>query len=277
MKSNIVKKIISYILLFLLIISFTTSIIISVMKFTILNKQYIISAIKENNYYTKTYNNIMDKFKDNTIQSGLEEKVLDGIITENQVEKDTLIIIDSIYENTETKVDTEIVKTGLIEKINKIVKENNKKVSSEEQEAINIYVNTIEKIYKDGILYKQEYIDVVKTIITKTINYLPIIVGSGILISLVLIVVIVVINKKVSIKYFSSALISSGILLLVPKVIESIHINTHNILLFNINFSAVVISMVESLLMNLLVCGIISSSIGLLINIFNTEKVKEGK
>ena len=258
-----VKKIISFVLLFLLIISFTLSIIISILYFTIFNESYIVSVIEDNSYYSKTYNNIIEKFKDNTIQSGLDESVLEGIITEKKVEEDTKNIIKNIYENTETKVDTEITKTRLKEKIDQIIKNNNKKVTNEEQESINIYLNTIEKIYEDGILYKQNYIEMVQSVFSKIIKICPIIMVVSFGITLILAIIIVIINKKESIEYYSVLFISSGILLVIPKLIEAIHINMHNILLFNLNFSKVVINVVENAVDSFMVCGIICIVLGL--------------
>ena len=275
MKNDIIKKILSFVLLFLLIVSFTISVLTIVMESTILNKRYVTRVIEENNYYSKTYNSIMEKFKDNTIQSGLEESILEGIITEEQVKQDTLIMIDNIYENSETKVDKEIVKTRLKEKINKIIEENRKRVSLEEQEAINIYVNTIENIYEDGILYKQEYIDNARTIMLKAEKYTPIVIGIGIVSSLAIIIVMGIINRIDSLKFFSSTLISSGILLCVPKIMESLHINSHNILLFNMNFSTVIINIVERTFMSSVICGIVIIVVGLLINVFNIENKKD--
>ena len=95
-----VKKIISYILVFLLIITLLTSIITTILKQTILKEKYILKLLSKNDYYSKTYNEIVEKFKDNTIQTGLTEEVLEEIISQDKVYNDINSLIEYIYNNT---------------------------------------------------------------------------------------------------------------------------------------------------------------------------------
>ena len=140
-----VKKIISYIIIVVLIILLFASNTITILSQTILNEKFVLGLLEKNDYYAQVYSQILEAFKDNTVQSGLEESILDGIMTEEQVKNDTKSFLDYLYNGTELTIDTEGVKTRLQEKINEVIRENNKRVNSDEQTAINTCISNIEQ------------------------------------------------------------------------------------------------------------------------------------
>lgn len=271
------KKLISYMLVFILIILLTSSILCTIMTSTILNEKFTLKILDKNEYYSKIYNEIMQNFKNNTIQSGLEDSVLNGIISEEQVKKDVTELINSIYENKQIKIDTESVKTKLQQNINAVIAENNKKVSKDEQEEIDAYVNTIANIYKEGILYADEYIPEIQNIVAKLKGIME--KGKPILyiVTIIVAIIILALNRKESIKYFSITATSTGLLLIITKIMEVITMKTQNILILNQAFSKIVVNIIEEIMTKFLVFGIVFLIIGIAVNLVDSIKLNSSR
>lgn len=273
--SKMAKKIISYALVLILIVLLATSVLCTILSSTILNEKFALNILDQNEYYSKIYNEIMQNFKNNTIQSGLEESILDGTISEEQVKSDVVGLINSIYENKQIKVDAENVKNKLQENINAVIAENNKRVSKDEQEEIDIYVNTIGNIYKDGILYADDYIPGIQNAIAKIKGMIE--KGKIILyiVAIVILIITIVLNKIESIKYISITAISTGLLLTAIKVIEIVTMKTQNILILNQAFSKIVINVIEEIISKCLLYGVVLIVVGMLLNIISSFKLNK--
>ncbi len=247
------KKIASYIITFLFIVLLMVSILLTVLSQTILKEKYMLKVLEKNNYYAETYQDILETFKNNTIQSGLEDTVLDGIMTEEQVEAEVKSLVAYIYNGTEMKIDTEGVKTRLQQNIDAVVAQNNKKVTEEEKGAIATYVNTIGKIYGDGIAFAQGYISEIHNVIEKVQGIMQTAKIVAYIITIVVAMVLFVINKKESLKYLSIACISTGLLCIIIKIVEVSTMKVQNILILTKAFSNVLIHTIQSIMLNLLI------------------------
>lgn len=267
-----IKKIISYLLTFVLIVLLVVSVAITIVSKTILSEKYILGVLDKNNYYTEMYHEILESFKDNTIQSGLDETILDGVMTEEQVKKDIQSLIHYLYTGTKMSIDTEGVKTRLQEKINQVIQENNKKVNSSEQQEIDIYVNTIANIYSDGIAYAEKYIPTIQSVLSKIQNTLTRVQMIPYVAIIVVAILLLAINKKESLKYFSIASISTGILFIILKIIESSTMRIQNILILNKAFSNVLINAIQNIMFIFLFVGIIFSIIGIILSLIANKK-----
>lgn len=248
-----VKKMTSYSIVLILIILLAISTSITILSQTILKEEFIEGLLNKNNYYSKIYNEIIEIFKNNTIQSGLEENVLDGIITEEKVENDVKLLIKNIYGKEETSINIEMVKAKLEENINQKIKENNKKVNQEEQKNIDAYVKTITDIYSNGIIYAKQYIPKIQNIISNIQKNLVKIEVITYAVSILLIIILFIMNKEESLNYLSIASISTGMLLIMPKILVSLSLKIENILLFNKAFSNVVIDGIENIMLRFLI------------------------
>ena len=271
------KKIISYVLAFIIIILLTSSVLCTIISNALLNEKFVLEVLEKNEYYSKIYNEIMQNFKNNTIQSGLEENVLDGIISEEQVKKDIIALIGSIYENKDIKINTETVKTKLQQNINEVIAENNKKVSKDEQEEIDIYINTIANIYKDGIVYEDEYIHKVSNVVAKLYGLIKKVKIILYIATIVIAIIVIILNKIESIKFFSISTTAIGILLIITKIIEIITMKTQNILILNQAFSKIVINIIEVIMSKFLIYGIVFLIVGMLLNIASNVKFHSKK
>ena len=206
------------------------------------------------------------------MQSGLEEEVLEGIITQDQVKEDIKSVINYIYKGEELSINTQSVKAKLEENINKEIEKNDKKVNAEEKNAINIYVSTITNIYGNGIALSESNIKDLHEIFAKIQNIINKIKPIVYIVTIVFIVVILVMNKKLSLYYLSIALIATGILLIVPKGFETIAINANNVLLLNQVLSSALIQIVENVLLKLVIWGIVFCIAGVGMEILESRK-----
>lgn len=248
-----IKKVVSYILTLILIILLTSSIALVIFSTTVLNENFIINMLNKEEYYSKTYSQIMERFRDNTIQSGLEDDVLDEIISEEQIKKDVKSLVRYIYSGTKLSIDTENVKTKLKENIDKTIEENNKKLTKNEQEAVNIYVSTIANIYDEQIALSDKYIPDVQNVVMKLKEMVDKIKVIIYIATLAVAIIVVIINREKSFKYLFITGIATGILLIIPKIIETAAIQTNNIVVFNQTLSSALINIVELVMFRFLV------------------------
>lgn len=267
-----VKKIISYLLTFVLIILLVASVAITIVSQTILSEKYILGILNKNNYYAEIYHEILEKFKDNTVQSGLDETILDGIMTEEQVKKDIQSLIHYLYTGAEMSIDTEGVKTRLQAKIDEVVQQNNKQVNASEKQAINTYVRTIANIYSDGIAYAEKYIPTIQKALSNIQTILAKVQIIPYIATIVTIMILIVMNKKQSLKYFSIACISTGILFIVLKIVEGSTMRIQNILILNKAFSNVLINTIQNIMLAFLLVGIVFCIIGIILSFIANKK-----
>ena len=271
-----VKKILTYIIVFLTILLVTASTMLIVFSTTLLNKNYILSTLEKEDYYNKTYSSIIEKCKDNTIQSGLEDSVLDGIITKEELENDIKSFVEYIYTGKEYTINKDLVKTRLEENINKVIEENNKRVDKSEQEAIDIYVKTIADIYEDGSIFSKEYSSGLQQGFEKVQNIINKVKVIVYIVTAVLIIFVIIMNRKNSIRSLSTTFIASGIVLIIPKIIETIGLELQNVVILNQVLSKTVINTVEDVLTKFIIFGIVFIVLGIASTIIGV-KIEENK
>ena len=269
------KKIVTYILVFILIITLIASISLTILNQTILKKEFVLNLLEKNEYYSKMYADIHDTFINNTVQTGLDESILDGIITEEQVKKDVNSFIYYLYEAGEMSIDSEGVKTRLEENINKEIEKNGKNLIQNEQEAINRYVSKIVEIYEDGITYAKSYAKTISNVVQKVQKVSNIAQTAGYVATFAIALILIVINKLKALKYISVSVMSSGLLLIIPKIIETSAMEIHNILILNKAFSEVLINAIETVISSFMITGIVLFVIGLVFSIIYAKADKE--
>ena len=92
------KTIINYLLSIILAIMFIVLIIVNLVSSTILNEKYILNELEKSDYYSKILELANSNFEKYIYQSGLDEKVLVGIVSKEKIKKDTEIIIENIND-----------------------------------------------------------------------------------------------------------------------------------------------------------------------------------
>ncbi len=259
---------------FIVVISMCIFMILSILSSTILNKQYVIKALEQSNYYEKTYYAIQDEFKNYIMQSGLEESVLENLYDKQKLKKDINQVIDGIYENKTIHISTQEMKQTLDNRINKILEKNNRRPEEEEKRSIQNFENTIIEVYVDNITYEKDYVEQIGAVYHKMMPIIQKAQIALVIVIIVLIATIMLINKNLreNIKMIGIAVLSSGILAIFLKLLLANKID--NLLILNRNFSQSLIYIVNQIISTFFVTGIAMTMIGLIAIILGSYNKK---
>ena len=141
------KTVIKYIITIILALSMIAYFFIQLASSTILSEQYILSKLEETDYYNKIYECVESNFENYIHQSGLEETVLENIVSKEKVRKDTNIIISNLYDGLEQKIDTQEIRDNLNKNIKETLGEQN--ITKTQQSSIDTFVDHICSEYTD--------------------------------------------------------------------------------------------------------------------------------
>lgn len=261
------KRFISYIVCILLVIAITLASLLYIFSNTVLNENYILETLENNNYYEKTYDNIKAGFSQYIMQSGLEENVVDNLYTNEQVKQDVNTIISNVYSNKNQKIDTIKIKANLESNIEKYLENKKITLNTSQRKSVDKFVDTIEKTYVDEISYSS-YLDKIGNKvyrinqIIKKVN--PIIYGA----ILALVVLIIIINIKqiyLGINYIGIAILASGLINIISKIYINKKVNISKILLINEDISSIIINILNKILYYIQNWGLIMIGVGLII------------
>lgn len=184
------KTVIKYIIIIILALSMIAYFFIQLASSTILSEQYILSKLEETDYYNKIYESVKSNFENYIHQSGLEETVLENIVSKEKVRKDTKIIISNLYDELEQKIDTQEIRDNLNNNIKETLGEQN--ITKTQQSSIDTFVDHICNEYTDTMSHfsyeKQinQYYQKAMQYINLAKKILLIIIGLAILLLLVL-------------------------------------------------------------------------------------------
>lgn len=175
------KTVIKYIITIILSLSMIAYFFIQLASSTILSEQYILSKLEETDYYNKIYESVKSNFENYIHQSGLEETVLENIVSKEKVRKDTKIIISNLYDELEQKIDTQEIRDNLNNNIKETLGEQN--ITKTQQSSIDTFVDHICNEYTDTMshfsyekqinqYYKKamQYINLAKKVLLITIG-----------------------------------------------------------------------------------------------------------
>ena len=239
------KKILNFIFVLVIALSFTFIGVKSVVFKTIFNKEYVLEQMENNNFYSETYKLVESGFEIYTGQSGLDEEVIKNICTEDKIKNDINIILSNIYEGTNEKIDTSEISNNLNSNIDK----ENVRTSSNSK-AIDEFVEHICQSYKDTIIstsyentINEKYSKITQKI-TKVQNILII----AIIIS---IIGVIALNVKDILKllfWTESAVLSSAVMQLAITTVIKSKVNIDGIKIFNDAFSNIVVTIIKDIL-----------------------------
>ena len=260
------KRIIQYIIATILALAILALIIINMLSSTILSQEYILSKLQEQNYYDKIYEEAESNFENYIHQSGLDEEVLEGIVTKEKIQKDTKIIINNIYNGMDEKIDTEEIRNNLSEKINSSL---DGKISSSQQKSIDTFVDTICKEYETTISHTN-YEKKINSIIKKADKYIDL-AGKVLLItigiSVILLILLTIKRIYRIVARIGTTLIIDGLLFILAEKYINSRIKIDTIMLLNKGISDVLQSILNEILLNILKTGSIMLGIGILLTI----------
>ena len=257
------KQFIRYVLSALLTISSIIFILVSIISSTILNEKYVLNKLEETNYYSNIYETVKSNFENYIYQSGLDEKVLDNIVSQEKVKEDTKSIISHIYNGLEEQIDAETIKQNLNKNIENSLKNIN--LSSTQKSAIETFVNTVTDEYTDTILHFgfekdiysvyhniSKYVELAKKIMLVSIA--------------VCLIILVLITLKRIYRIFNFAAISSiatGVFLVIVRMVIDSKINVGAISILNDAISLTLRNIATEILQNLMIYGCILIAVGI--------------
>lgn len=278
---KIISKIIQYILVLIIAITIIAIVAIKIATSTILSKEYTLKKLEETQYYSKIYQEVVENFEKYIYQSGLDEEVIRGIITEEKVEEDVKTIISNIYDGTDKKIDVTEINTNLTNKIEETI--STKKLGTAQVEAIETFKNKISEEYIQTMTHT-EYEQNINKIYIKVLKYVELAKKAiliTILVSIVLILIICHKNIFKGIAEIGISITSSGIFYTIVQVFINKKINIETITILNGAISDLLRTILKNIVQTLLNYGIILLITGVILiligNLVNSKKFNEEK
>lgn len=156
---RVIAKLIKFVIAICLIALISLVIVLVVAQNTILNKQYIIENLENSNYYNNVYSISKSNFQKYIYQSGLPIEVLDDIISVEQIEKDTIQIVSTIYEGGVSPNSSEELKSKLFENIDESLETDFDKLDEATKENIEQFIELLATEYSKTIMDYGEVLD----------------------------------------------------------------------------------------------------------------------
>lgn len=261
---KVVKTILRYIITTILALSIVALVLINIFSSTVFNESYILSKLEEEDYYSKIYDMAEDNFEKYINQSGLEENVLEGIITKEKVEKDSKIILDNIFNGTNEEIDTKEIE----DKLNNNIKESlGGGIASSQQKAIDTFVSTTCKEYKDTISHTN-YENKINTYYNKIVKYTNIANKILLIVSGISIVLLIVLNLRRIYRitaYLGVGFTISGLICIITNNFITSKVNIQGITILNDTVSIVLRNILTDIMNKILGYGSILLAAGIIL------------
>lgn len=271
---NILVKILKYVLTIVLSIILLAIILMNILFSTIFSEKYVINKIEESNYYNNIYEEVKKNFENYVEPSGLEGDIMEGICSEEQVKKDSQIILGNLYEGTQKEIDTQDLRNKLDQNIRNNL--SNKKITDSLENAIQSYEDQICKEYTNTIShteYEQEIYNFFKEAKEKRATLKITLYVAGIVtMALILLLNIKKLHRAISLAGIAG--LSSGFFGLIANSIINKKVNIANIKVLNDSVSTVLQYILKGILESfatnckeILVLGIILILLGAILEI----------
>ena len=255
-----IKKVISYILSILLVILLFAIILLVNLNFTLLNKSNVKAHISKTNYSEGIYNIIIDSCNNYIMQSGFDESILNDVIKKEDVEKNVDSIIDSMFDKSDINIETNEIRENLNSSIEKFIQDNNYALNEDNKKSIEEFEKTIEETYRKNILYSQDIVKEIGKYLAMATRIIKIAIIALAIVSLILLLIILKLNNPA----IGIVMLATGILLIFIKCYSGINIAVNNILILNKPFSDFIVSLINQIMQNMFIVGIVLTVIGLI-------------
>ncbi len=273
--------IIRYILIILLTVVIIAFVVLHIATSTILSKEYTLTKLEETGYYNGIYQEVENNFRNYIDQSGLEEEVMNNVITEDKVKKDVNIIIDNIYDGKNEEIDVTEIETNLNNNIEEYVA--GKTGLKTNSVAIKTYIDKICEQYKTTMTHT-EYEQQIHNGYAKILQYTSL-ANKVLLISmLVLVIIIFAICHSRIFKGISSigvSILSSGILFVAINIFVNAKVKIDTITLLNSSVSNSLRAVINDIMGTISTYGYIMLGVGISLiilgNLIDSMKSREGE
>lgn len=264
MKRNL-KKVARFIMEFILAISIIAFVLIHIISSTILQKTYVLSSFNKVDYYNRIYELVESNFAKYIQQSGLKEDILKDIITKEKIKEDTKKIIVNIYDGFFEEVTT----TEISEKLKKNINDSldNRDLSDEEEESIDVFIEQICNEYKESISYMQ-FENQINQGYKKIIKYVNLSNKIAVSVMGVSAIILVLLNLRRFYRIgtnYGIAILAAGIFLIICNIYITSNLDIKYLTIFNDPISDIVRNVVGDIFANILKDGIILTILGVVL------------
>lgn len=259
---NLFKIIFNYILVLIISIALIIYSLMNIFGKTIFSKDYVLAKLEESNYYTSLVAYVNDSFENYIHQSGLDADVLNDIVTESKIKEDTDIILSNIYDGTSKEISTDEIREKLISNISDSI--DGRSFTKTEKKAINSFADTICSTYKDALSHTK-YEQKIHSLYEEALNYKTLankICLIATAISAILMIIFNLKEKHIILEKFGIAVLATGLCLAVLYVYITTKINISGITILSDMISKVVVSIISSILKDILQTGFYLGMIG---------------
>lgn len=268
------RLLLSYVMKFIQSISFFLLSLSLILILTVFNEDYVLDLLNNHNYYQELYSNTLEEVSYYLEQSGLNEAVLNNVISVKSLKKEIITTIDNLYTNQKITVNTEEFQNNLTTNINNYIKDNNIRVDN--KDTVNILTKKLVNIYEEEVSYNNAF-EKVRPIFNKTYKLTKIVLYLSIIMSIITYLInrYVFKDRNIIASLFTNFVILGGLVLYTKYTID-----INNIFFYNTSVSNILMEFINSVLKCMLVTGIISFFLGLFI-VFTTtgtfKKLRQNK
>ncbi len=264
-----IKKILRFIITLLLTVSIIIYILINLISSTILNETYILSKLDENKYYDEIYELVESNFENYIHQSGLDEEVIENIVTKEKVKEDTKKIIINIYDGLNEEISIEEIKQNLNNNIEKSMED--RSLTEQERQSIDTFVEKICEEYKTTILHTS-YEGKINSMYKQVNKYAKIGKKASLITAGLSVIILILLSLKriyKSVSLIGTSLLSIGVLSIILKIYVNTKIKVQHILILNDAISNIIRNISEEILGKIMVFGCTSLVIGIVLIIIS--------
>lgn len=246
-------------------------VLLIIFKLTVFNKSYLLKTLDENNYYNELTKEIQKDMEYNLLSSGLDKTILNDLVIKNEVKSDVMNLVDSIYSGNTFELNTKNITEKLNNNIDKYLKKNN--IMIVDKNSLNSYTEKITDVYKKEVsLYG--YFNNYTNKFAKINNFILVVIP---ILTLIFLLNLVLINKKLKGKYAGVTILSSGLVLLFIKEYIMKKIDYQNLLVISEAFSKTLKKLLMDIDNYILITSIALIILGIILNIINAYRKKKSK
>lgn len=150
-KKRQIKKIISYVLSFILSLCIAALLFLVGIKIGVFNSSIITSQLNKTNYYSELSDTMYDNAADLLRPTGLPEEVLEGVIDDNRMYIDAKNSIEAAFRGKEYTADTSYLEDAFKTNIQNYIEENNLEANEETEEGLQTLTAQIVEEYNSLI------------------------------------------------------------------------------------------------------------------------------
>lgn len=263
--NKIIETIIKIILVALLFICVFTFGILNILSKTIFSQEYTLEMLEKSNYYANIYSQIKSDFRNYIYQSGLDESVIDDIITADEVKEDTNQIISGLYNGLHEDIKTDKIAERLNSNIDKSLE--GRKIDSKTREQIDVFVDQITTQYKETMT-KTEYENQIYNYYSKANKIVEVGKKVSIILAVIFgIIIIVTYFRKLfkNVAYVGTSILSTGIAYMIMESYITKKVQIENLTILNDAITIFLREYILSIMKKIATYGYIYLGIGLVL------------